>query len=550
MSESRPAQAGEPERRSQGRPDSQSIPLQSLHDSPQEGRLQAATQFQDRGGNAPGRAVSPGPDAYWDEPYGGRPIEGHANDEFARRPASPIDVTALSFALPPGIDEPPLEPPFNAAPGDSYGTQASYYDESPAADNESDTAPLTSRAEPMAGTLSPRGQSSHPRDSFQTVSDIGNSPSRSGNRQTRLDLAPEFRSTLAPGDFRRSGAPSTSGALSKAGSIVRAMSQRVVNISGDGENLDRRPSRRRSRSPSDDDRRETQHQPAVDDQDTSYPSHVFPPSPSEKKGAPRVSMAGIRPSPMPGVASMNPLKGKSLGIFSPQNPVRRALCELLIHPWTEFFILVLIVMQTVLLAVEAGPNVFEEGNARPDRWGTTRIDWAMLGLFIIFTLEIWARIIVSGFVLNPAEYSTIDRTRGVRAAIADQYKLIFQPERQKSVRGPRQTRLEPAAFARSFTFAQRQNKTVEDERRFQLARRAFLRHGFNRLDFISVVAFWISFVLAVFGLEKQYHLYVFKMLSSLRIIRLLAITHGTSVCTYRHSTIVYPPWLTNVTDHS
>lgn len=550
MSESRPAHTGEPERRPRGTPDSQSIPLQSLHDSPQEGRLPAATHFQDRRSDAPGPAASSGPAAYWDQPYGGRPIEGIANDELGGRPESPIDVTALQFALPPGIDEPSPESPFDAAPADPYGTQTSYYDELPVADNESDTAPLTSRAEPMAGTLSPRGQGSHHRDSFQTVSDIGNSPSRSGNRQTRLDLAPGYGSTLAPGDFRRSGAPSTSGALYKAGSIVRAMSQRVVNISGDGENLDRRPSRRRSRSPTDDGRRETLHQPFVDNQDTSYPSQVFPPSPSEKKGAPRVSMAGIRPSPMPGVAAMNPLKGKSLGIFSPNNPVRRALCELLIHPWTEFFILVLIVLQTVLLAVEASPNVFVEGNARPDRWGTTRIDWAMLGLFIIFTLEIGARVIVSGFVLNAAEYSTIDRKRGVRAAIADQYKLIFQPERQKSVRGTRQTRPDPAAFARSFTFAQRQNKTVEDERRFQVARRAFLRHGFNRLDFIAVVAFWISFVLGVFGLEKQHHLYLFKMLSCLRIIRLLALTHGTAVRTPRCSAIVLASWLTSITDHS
>ena len=63
----------------------------------------------------------------------------------------------------------------------------------------------------------------------------------------------------------------------------------------------------------------------------------------------------------------------------------------------------------------------------------------------------------------------------------------------------------------------------------QLARRAFLRHGFNRLDFVAVVSFWISFVLGIFGLEHQYHLYVFRMLSCLRIIRLLGITKGNAV---------------------
>ncbi|SPN97819.1 related to voltage gated Ca2+ channel [Cephalotrichum gorgonifer] len=533
MSGPRPPHTGEHERRRPGSPpNAQSIQLQTLHDSPQEGRLLAASHLlPSQGRDSRDLASRPGPSSYWDQSYGsmvneGRPRDGHG----ANRPESPIDMSALQFALPPGIDQPSPEPSFGPALGDPYDTPAGYYERPSIADNESDTAPLTSRAEPIAGALSPGGQGSQPRDSFQTVSDVGNSPSRSGDRHTRLDLGQGYGASLAPGDFRRSRPPSTSGALYKAGSIVRAMSQRVVNISGEGETLDRRPSRRRSRSPGGESRPQSRHQSILESQDTSYPSQLFPPPGSEKKSGSHISVNNGQFSPMPGMPSMNPLKGKSLGVFSPENPIRKALCELLIHSWTEFIILVLIIAQTILLAIEAAPNVFEEGNARPDRWGKTRIDWAMLGLFIIFTLEIVARIIVSGFILNAAEYSTIDRQRGVRAAVADQYKLIFQPERQKSVRGPRQTRPEPPAFARSFTFAQRnQTSTIEDQRRWQLARRAFLRHGFNRLDFVAVVAFWISFVMGVLGLEKQHHLYIFRMLSCLRIIRLLALTNGTAI---------------------
>ena len=532
MSESRPSRTGEGERTPPGTPSFQSIPLQSLHNSPQDGRLQAASQSPGQRSNAPSLAPPSGPTAYWDQPYGGRANEDSSNGENdGSFPASPIDPTALQFALPPGIDQPSPGPSFNNGNDDPYATRSGYFDETPAAEHESDTAPLTSRAQPMAGSLTPRGQGSPPRFSLQTVSDIGNSPSRSGDRQTRLDLDPGRGASLAPGDFRRSGGPSsTSGALSRAGSIARAMSQRVVNISGEGEDLERRPSRHRSRSPTNESRRQSQHQPAASDQDISYPSQLYPTSSSEEKPCdPRVPMAGARMPPALGMGAMNPLKGRSLGIFSPENPIRKALCELLIQPWTEFIILLLIVLQAILLTVEAAPNVFAEGNARPDRWGRTRIDWALLGLFIIFSLETAARIIVSGFVLNAAEYSTIDRKRGVRAAIADQYKLVFQPERQKSVKGPRPARLEPAPFARSLTFAHTQTKTIEDHRRWQLARRAFLRHGFNRLDFVSIVAFWMSFLLGVSGLEKKHHLYVFKMLSCLRIVRLLALTNGTAV---------------------
>lgn len=65
----------------------------------------------------------------------------------------------------------------------------------------------------------------------------------------------------------------------------------------------------------------------------------------------------------------------------------------------------------------------------------------------------------------------------------------------------------------------------------QLARRAFLRHGFNRLDFAAVISFWITFALSITGLEMQHHLFIFRMMSCLRIVRLLALTNGTAVST-------------------
>jgi hypothetical protein len=222
-----------------------------------------------------------------------------------------------------------------------------------------------------------------------------------------------------------------------------------------------------------------------------------------------------------------------LGIFSPESRFRLWMCDFLVNPYTEPFILILIVSQTILLAVESWPDVFSPGNARPEQWGNRPIDWTMLALFIVFTLEIIARIVVSGFILNAEEYSTIDRKRGIRAAVADRYKSIFQPQRQRSTKRIRSAQPQAPAFARSFTTLmqgqQAGPKTVEDQQRFQLARRAFLRHSFNRLDFVAVVSFWITFVLAMTGTENRHHFYLFHMLSCLRILRLLALTHGTAV---------------------
>jgi hypothetical protein len=212
--------------------------------------------------------------------------------------------------------------------------------------------------------------------------------------------------------------------------------------------------------------------------------------------------------------------------------LRKWLCDILVNPWTEPFILLLIVAQTVLLAVEAAPDVFDPGNERPERWGGTRIDWAILGLFIVFTLEIIARIIVSGFIINAEDYAPAQSKRRIRERVAEQYHAIFRPQRQKSVRQPRQeNQFVPTTFARSFTMMQGLGGpgTLEEQQRLHLARRAFLRHGFNRLDFIAVVSFWLSFILSLAGWESRHSIYVFRMLSCLRIIRLLALTKGNLV---------------------
>lgn len=417
----------------------------------------------------------------------------------------------------------------------------------------SDREPLTASAQPIAGSLA-RPLDDQPRDSFQTVSDIDNFHNRDtmqNYRDLEHGLQPHSHRSgmLNPNDNRISRVPSTGGALQIAGSIVRAMSQRVVNISGESEVVEKRSSRRRSGSP--ESRIHSQTHSRAQSQvpsrthsrdpsrtrspvnsigvDTSYPSQLANLTPEKANEQIHYSVEKEAPlGPMP-----NPLKGTSLGLFPAESPIRKWLCDVLVNPYTEPIILLLIVLQTILLTIESSGDVFADGGNRPKRWGTQAIDWAILGLFIVFSLELVARTIVSGFLLNAAEYSTIDRKRGIKAAVADQYRAIFQPQQQKATKGHTSFKPTPSAFARSFTTfvqgPQRLPATLEEQQRFQLARRAFLRHGFNRLDFVAVVSYWISFVLGITGIEFEHRLYVFKMLSCLRILRLLSITNGTAI---------------------
>jgi voltage-dependent calcium channel len=72
---------------------------------------------------------------------------------------------------------------------------------------------------------------------------------------------------------------------------------------------------------------------------------------------------------------------------------------------------------------------------------------------------------------------------------------------------------------------------IEKQRSLAEQGRPYLRHSWNRIDFVSILSFWIMFALSVAGIEATptRHIYIFRALSVLRISRLLGITSGTAV---------------------
>ncbi|KAH8592491.1 BcCCH1, calcium channel protein [Bisporella sp. PMI_857] len=444
---------------------------------------------------------------------------------------------------------------------------------------DSDRIPLNdpSHLQPISGaaqTSTPDGQR-HDRPSFRTVSFSSPDPKITGSRlgdnlqhdgaghspQGGRSRAHSYGVSLSPNTQPSSRKPSTATAFSRAGSIMRAMSQRVVNLSGEAELIEESARREASRSqrPSRAPRqsRSSGTQSAEDDMtgwsDISSLDEEAEPRVFHKKdplGAGPNYQERLPTAPVDKAMRFfgkdktsepswdddskkppNPLKGKSLGVFSAESVIRNKLCDVLVYPLTEPLILILIVIQTVLLAVDASKNVYQPGNGRSKKWGEKPIDYALLGLFVLFTLELFARIIVSGLILNAPEYGN-GKKRSVKAVITEKYREVFAPQRQSSLRAPKRTETSFTTpdLLRSFTAKQGEGiRTVEQAQRLQLARRAFLRHSFNRLDLLAVVAFWIAFVLSLTGIEDKRHIYIFRMLSCLRILRLLALTHGTAI---------------------
>jgi hypothetical protein len=429
--------------------------------------------------------------------------------------------------------------------------------------SESDRIPLTdpNHQQPVSGTRASRTVSfSSPGPTYRDSrlgDDLQNIEAGLPPRESR-SRGHSFGNSLTPESRKISRSPSTATAFSRAGSIVRAMSQRVVNLSGEAELIEESARREAALASRQSSQQTLDSQPSMTFSDISSLSEegepiihrkadplgagpnyaaALPTAPVEKAmrffggGGPEPSWDQEPETPP------NPLRGKSLGIFSAESKIRNKLCDLLVYPLTEPVILLLIVFQTILLAVDSSKSVYTPGNERPLGWGHSAIDWTLLGLFIIFTLEVVARIIVSGLVVNAPEYGKGPGKRSLKASILKKYHAVFKAQPQLSLRGARpNTSFSAPELLRSFTAKQLDTiRTVEQAQRLQLARRAFLRHSFNRLDFVAVVSFWITFVLSNTGLQSSYHLYVFRMLSCLRVLRLLALTHGTAVSIYYNS---------------
>lgn len=465
---------------------------------------------------------------------------------------SPVDLGAFQDAVGfsglafQGETSPPMPTPMSSEQSYRQHSSDPYFGRSTSEDHgyfgasaydEGDTARLTQNLQPISGaapSLSPRA---HDRSSFQSVRFLTpeGPPTEPalGHDLSHLENAPGGLRTSA-GRKRSLSPGSIESPLHRAGTIMRNMSQRVVNISNEPEIAERTM---RSRSSV----RQSSLRQSTLRQDRLQEPPSFPALPSYLHDGPSSPLASPMEKP-PSPIEMtkpsaqwqhptNPFRGRSLGIFGPENKLRLWLSDLLVHPVTEPLLLVLIVVQTVLLAVDASKDVFE--HPRSKEWGSG-IDYALLGLFLVYTVEVIIRVIVSGFVINAPEYSTINRQIGFKQAVLGNARKLFAPQRQPSVkRADTSVDQQAPSVFRTFTTAQINptigTGTLSDQARARHAHRAYLRHSFNRTDFVAVVSFWISFLLGITGIEQSKHIYIFKMLSCLRIIRLLNLTSGTSV---------------------
>ncbi|THU96001.1 hypothetical protein K435DRAFT_778779 [Dendrothele bispora CBS 962.96] len=334
---------------------------------------------------------------------------------------------------------------------------------------------------------------------------------------------------------------------------------------------------------------------------------------------------GLEDEQLPDLSRTLPIRGRTLCCFGPQSKVRLKLYNWLVHPWTEPAILLLIIFNAVVLTIQSARSLVAEDGEEPPRirgYFRSWEDWALFFLFIIFTLEAFARICVNGFLFDPeipassiftAPFSSapsrsivssnpppdsadLNRQASLSAGgplarglsltqrlqrfnrnvrrpfelansnppadqqpgssssvpsnpINEKIKHVAQASRS-IVREPPQATFLSSAFRsdtknpnETLTLPFKLNITEVNDKTVRNV--PYLRQSWGRIDFVAIASFWVTFVLAMSGLERgSHHIGVFRAMSVIRTARLLAITSGTT--TIMHSLKTARPLLASV----
>lgn len=268
------------------------------------------------------------------------------------------------------------------------------------------------------------------------------------------------------------------------------------------------------------------------------------------------------------------LFGKSLCIFSADSKFRQWCHRTASRKITNTIILSMILAQSAVLVSRqwSSNSINLESHAN-------YADWVLLGINAFYTVEIFVKVVAYGLVNDSAlfettgiEYPTSNLWYAwiaIRGKFRDLLQVLTFTKRKQPT-AALATRNDSLAFsslpepptrdeitkkysshdvrfvsqrlgsissvvplspkkrlfeANTFVKTHKLLKTVEEMN----LKRAFLRSSWQRLDFVSVLSFWISLILQVSNWDYDNHFMLFRALGCIRIWRLLNLTTGTNI---------------------
>lgn len=264
------------------------------------------------------------------------------------------------------------------------------------------------------------------------------------------------------------------------------------------------------------------------------------------------------------------LYGKSCGMFTSKSKLRIMCHRLVSYPMTSSFLLFLLVLQTALLSYrEWNPEALDGYYYSGYNWA----DYILMAINILYSIEVFAKIIAYGFISDKVmfdelglEYPLTGFLMSAKRAIdnipftsiikrlyhkwADTRRLksadlnikyddfvlnedLFNHHRREDPHKPvftsfaagQSPQMNGVRKQNTFLYSTQIRRKVDEMN----LRRAYLRTSWQVIDFISMVCFWISLPLSYNHYDAKHHIFLFRALSCLRILRLCNLTTGTNI---------------------
>lgn len=281
------------------------------------------------------------------------------------------------------------------------------------------------------------------------------------------------------------------------------------------------------------------------------------------------------------------LFGNTLKFFSPQNKFRLTCHHWVSNRLNNTFFLSLLILQTILLSYRQWNPASTHGYVED---GNNWADYILLVINVVYTVEMVAKIVAYGFYddrvmfdeLNlpyPENPVKIKLLKGTwLEAIKEHFSILLtkttkfsQPSRpsynktdsnevyaeeiELEDQTPEFERSEDNHHDYSDVISAKYDLSSHHQDTFTAPpvgrlktantllkndgpnidieslhlRRAYFRNSWHRIDFVSIVCFWISLLVSVRRFDAKHNLMIFRALSCLRILRLCNLTRGTSL---------------------
>ncbi|ODV86543.1 hypothetical protein CANARDRAFT_180858, partial [[Candida] arabinofermentans NRRL YB-2248] len=207
------------------------------------------------------------------------------------------------------------------------------------------------------------------------------------------------------------------------------------------------------------------------------------------------------------------LFGKSFKIFPPTSSFRESCRRRVTDNVFNQIITTLLLTQTVLLTHQQW--TVDRGYVVQGKY--TWIDWVLLVFNIVYTIEIVLKSVAFCFYDDSQMFKELKlkRKRGL-------FKRYY--DRLNKMKTKAEQDCDSSHVNRNIPHTVTASPEVHTT---PIYTRAYLRTNWHKVDFVSTVAFWISFFLSMTKKDLEHQCLLFRSLMCLKILRLLNITHGT-----------------------